>query len=65
MKAYIEEESSKSFSVPSISPASAGFFFVKKKDGSLGPCIDYRGHRNVRYTHKAAAAAVRERTEAR
>ncbi len=29
--------------VPSSSPAGAGFFFVKKKDGSLRPCIDYRG----------------------
>ena len=26
---------------PSSSPASAGFFFVQKKDGSLLPCIDY------------------------
>uniref|UniRef100_A0A671VHH1 Uncharacterized protein n=2 Tax=Sparus aurata TaxID=8175 RepID=A0A671VHH1_SPAAU len=25
----------------SSSPAGAGFFFVKKKDGSLRPCIDY------------------------
>ncbi len=29
--------------VSSPSPAGAGFFFVKKKDGSLHPCIDYRG----------------------
>ncbi len=29
--------------VPSSSPAGVGFFFVKKKDGSLRPCIDYRG----------------------
>ncbi len=29
--------------VSSTSPAGAGFFFVKKKDGSLHPCIDYRG----------------------
>ncbi|KAI2668864.1 Transposon Tf2-6 polyprotein [Labeo rohita] len=27
---------------PSTSPASAGFFFVKKKDRGLRPCIDYR-----------------------
>ncbi|KAL0202014.1 hypothetical protein M9458_000032, partial [Cirrhinus mrigala] len=27
---------------PSTSPASAGFFFVKKKNGGLRPCIDYR-----------------------
>lgn len=26
---------------PSSSPVGAGFFFVKKKDGSLRPCIDY------------------------
>ncbi len=43
MKAYIEEEVTKGFIRPSTSPASAGFFFVKKKDGGLRPCIDYRG----------------------
>ncbi len=42
MKSYIEEELTKGFIRPSISPASAGFFFVKKKDGGLRPCIDYR-----------------------
>ena len=26
---------------PSSSPAGAGFFFVRKKDGSLRPCIDH------------------------
>ena len=30
-------------SAPTSSPAGAGFFFVGKKDGSLRPCIDYRG----------------------
>ncbi|XDV24073.1 hypothetical protein PO909_028351 [Leuciscus waleckii] len=43
MKAYIKEQLSRGFIRPSTSPASAGFFFVKKKDGSLRPCIDYRG----------------------
>uniref|UniRef100_A0A8C2DWM8 ribonuclease H n=1 Tax=Cyprinus carpio TaxID=7962 RepID=A0A8C2DWM8_CYPCA len=42
MKKYIEEELAKGFIVPSKSPASAGFFFVKKKDGGLRSCIDYR-----------------------
>ncbi|KAL0192230.1 hypothetical protein M9458_010526, partial [Cirrhinus mrigala] len=42
MKQYIEEERAKGFIRPSTSPASAGFFFVKKKEGSLRPCIDYR-----------------------
>ncbi len=54
MKAYIEEELSKGFIRPSTSPASAGFFFVKKKDGGLRHCIDYR-HLNeitVKFRHK-------------
>ncbi len=42
MRSYIEEELAKGFIRPSTSPASAGFFFVKKKDGGLRPCIDYR-----------------------
>ncbi|KAG1940254.1 retrotransposable element, partial [Pimephales promelas] len=33
--------------VPSSSPAGAGFFFVQKKDGSLRPCIDYRGLNDI------------------
>uniref|UniRef100_A0A3B3BTZ1 CCHC-type domain-containing protein n=1 Tax=Oryzias melastigma TaxID=30732 RepID=A0A3B3BTZ1_ORYME len=42
MQAYIQEELAKGFIRPSASPASAGFFFVKKKDGGLRPCVDYR-----------------------
>lgn len=44
---YIDEELAKGFIRPSTFPASAGFFFVKKKDGSLRPCIDYRGLNEV------------------
>lgn len=36
MKSYIEEELAKDFIHPSTLPASAGFFFVKKKDGVYG-----------------------------
>ncbi len=43
MRTYIEEELAKGFIVPSKSPASARFFFVKKREGTLRPCIDYRG----------------------
>uniref|UniRef100_A0A9J7WUR7 Gypsy retrotransposon integrase-like protein 1 n=1 Tax=Cyprinus carpio carpio TaxID=630221 RepID=A0A9J7WUR7_CYPCA len=43
MNSYIDEQLAKGFITPSTSPASAGFFFVKKKDGGLRPCIDYRG----------------------
>ncbi len=42
MNKYIQEELAKGFIQHSTSPASAGFFFVKK-EGSLRPCIDYRG----------------------
>ncbi|KAL0181246.1 hypothetical protein M9458_023652, partial [Cirrhinus mrigala] len=47
MQRYIQEELAKGFITPSTSPASAGFFFVKKKDGGLRPCIDYRGLNEV------------------
>ncbi|KAK3506699.1 hypothetical protein QTP70_015709 [Hemibagrus guttatus] len=43
MDEYIQEALSLGFICPSTSPASTGFFFVKKKDGSLCPCIDYHG----------------------
>ncbi len=43
MRTYIEEELAKGFIVSSKSPASARFFFVKKREGTLRPCIDYRG----------------------
>ncbi|KAI2654876.1 Transposon Tf2-6 polyprotein [Labeo rohita] len=52
MKNYIQEELAKGFIRPSTSPASAGFFFVKKKDGGLRPCIDYRGLRKARFFTK-------------
>ncbi|KAI2661141.1 Transposon Tf2-6 polyprotein [Labeo rohita] len=47
MRTYIQEELAKGFIRPSTSPTSAGFFFVKKKDGGLRPCIDYRGLNEV------------------
>ncbi len=47
MRKYIEEELAKGFIVPSKSPASAGFFFIKKRDGGLRPCIDYRALNDI------------------
>ncbi|KAK3565645.1 hypothetical protein QTP86_012967 [Hemibagrus guttatus] len=43
MEEYIEEALAVGHIRPSTSPATAGFFFVGKKDGGLHPCIDYRG----------------------
>uniref|UniRef100_A0A8C2B1F0 Gypsy retrotransposon integrase-like protein 1 n=1 Tax=Cyprinus carpio TaxID=7962 RepID=A0A8C2B1F0_CYPCA len=44
---YLSESLSAGTIVPSSSPAGAGFFFVKKRDGSLRPCIDYRGLNDI------------------
>ena len=42
LKAQLEELLSKGFIRPSISPWGAPVLFVKKKDGNLRLCIDYR-----------------------
>ena len=47
MEKYISDSLASKFIRPSSSPAGAGFFFVGKKDGSLRPCIDYRGLNNI------------------
>lgn len=47
LEEYLSESLNTGTIVPSSSPAGAGFFFVKKKDGSLRPCIDYRGLNDV------------------
>ncbi|CAM4463975.1 unnamed protein product [Leuciscus chuanchicus] len=47
LEKYLSESLDAGIIVPSSSPAGAGFFFVKKKDGSLRPCIDYRGLNDI------------------
>ncbi len=47
MEKYISDSLAAKIIRPSSSPAGAGFFFVKRKDGSLRPCIDYRGLNNI------------------
>lgn len=47
LEKYLIESLDAGIIVPSSSPAGAGFFFVKKKDGSLRPCIDYRGLNDI------------------
>uniref|UniRef100_A0A8C1QTJ1 Gypsy retrotransposon integrase-like protein 1 n=1 Tax=Cyprinus carpio TaxID=7962 RepID=A0A8C1QTJ1_CYPCA len=47
MEKYISDSLASKFIRPSSSPAGAGFFFVGKKDGSLRPCIDYRGLNDI------------------
>ncbi len=47
VRTYIEEELAKGFIVPSKYPASAEFFFVKKREGTIWPCMDYRGLNDI------------------
>jgi hypothetical protein len=42
LRDFIEEYTAKGFIRPSKSPAGAPILFVKKKDGSLRLCVDYR-----------------------
>ncbi len=69
MKTYIKEELAKGFIRPSTSPASAGFFLVKKRDGGLRPCIEYRGlNENTvkfRYPLPLVPAALEQLRQAR
>jgi len=44
---YIKENLGKGFIHQSESPAGAPILFVKKKDGSLHLCVDYRGLNKV------------------
>lgn len=47
LKENIDENLAKGFIRPSQSPAAAPILFVKKKDGSLRLCVDYRGLNKV------------------
>jgi len=47
LKEYINENLAKNFIQHSKSLANVPILFVKKKDGSLRMCIDYRGLNNV------------------
>ena len=52
MEEYIGEFLAAGIIRPSSSPVGAGFFFVGKKDGSLRPCIDYRGLNDLTVRNK-------------
>jgi hypothetical protein len=42
LRSWIDDQLKRKLIVPSKSPIGAPIFFVKKKDGGLRPCIDYR-----------------------
>ena len=47
LKTYIETNLANGFIRPSKSPAGAPILFIRKKDGSLRLCVDYRGLNNL------------------
>ena len=53
METYVLESLRQGYIRSSTSPTSLSFFFVKKKEGGLRPCIDYRGLNQitVRYSY--------------
>lgn len=52
MEKYITDSLAAGIIRPSSSPVGAGFFFVTKKEGTLRPCIDYRGLNNITVKNK-------------
>ncbi|XP_075699616.1 putative N-acetylated-alpha-linked acidic dipeptidase [Rhinoderma darwinii] len=60
MSAYVKEKLESGFIRKSSSSAGVGFFFVKKKDGSLQPCIDYRGLNQITVKNKYPLLLISE-----
>ena len=47
LREFLDEYLAKGFIRPSKSPGGAPVLFIKKKDGSLRLCVDYRGLNNI------------------
>lgn len=47
METYIKDSLAAGHIRPSSTPLGSGGFFVGKKDGTLRPCIDYRGLNDI------------------
>lgn len=60
LREYLKENSDKGFIEPSQSPAGAPILFVKKKDGSLRLCVDYRGLNNITVKNRYALPLISE-----
>ncbi len=54
MEDYINDSLAEGIIRHSTSPVGVGFFYVEKKDNSLGPCIDFQGLNNITVKNKYA-----------
>ena len=60
LKSYLEENLSNGFIERSESPAGAPVLFVKKKDGSLRLCVDYRGLNRITVPNRCPLPLISE-----
>ncbi|KAK6303564.1 hypothetical protein J4Q44_G00260180 [Coregonus suidteri] len=63
METYIAESLRQGYIRPSTSPASSSLFFVKKKDGGLRPCIDYRSLNQITVKYSYPLPLIATMTE--
>ena len=60
LREYLDEHLKKGFIEPSQSPAGAPIIFVKKKDGKLRLCVDYRGLNSITVKNRYALPLISE-----
>jgi hypothetical protein len=60
LKEYIKENLTKGCIQASSSPAGVPVLFVKKSDGSLGLCVDYRGFNKITIKNRYPLRLIRE-----
>lgn len=60
LKNYIDDNLKSGFIRPSESPAAAPILFVKKKDGSLRLCVDYRGLNRITIKNRYPLPLIHE-----
>jgi len=60
LRGYLEENLAKGFISPSDSPAASPILFVKKKDGSLRLCVDYRGLNRITIRNRCPLPLIDE-----